>query len=128
MPGQLPKVAFSGRIKPFQMRKKKLFLVFLKSEYSTKLDQLKSINKGQSLHLREGFQKKRQIIHILWIGVLPPPPLSTLAKVNNIHTKEFSSTFDDLPPRPLSTFIHINTIFLISTYQYLKKNKILNYG
>ena len=40
--------------------------------------------------LRGGFQKKtRQIFHFLWISVFPPPPLSTSAGVNNIHTKEF---------------------------------------
>ena len=61
MPGQLPKVAFSGRIKPFQITN--LFFVFLKSEYSTKLYQLMSINKGQSLHLTR-FQHKF-ILHVM---------------------------------------------------------------
>ena len=56
--------------------------------------------------LREGFQNKnRQIIHILWISVLPPLPLSTSAEVNNIHTKEFFlSTFADPPPSALIHF------------------------
>ena len=57
-------------------------------------------------------KKKRQIIHILWISVLPPPPLSTLAEVNNIHTKEFFYPHSVTPPpSPLSTFIEINDIF-----------------
>ena len=29
--------------------------------------------------------KKRLIIHFLWISVQPHPPLSTLAKIINIH-------------------------------------------
>ena len=40
--------------------------------------------------------KKRQIIHILWISVLPFP-LSTSEKFNNIHTKDFLSIFAGLP-------------------------------
>ena len=41
--------------------------------------------------VREGFKKKLQIIHILWINVFSPPPplLITSAKVNNIYTKDF---------------------------------------
>ena len=43
---------------------------------------------------------------------LTPPPLSTSARVNNIHTKQFFlSTFGDPPYSPLSTFININDIF-----------------
>ena len=43
---------------------------------------------GNIFVLGKGSKKKRQIIHILWIRVLPPS-LSSSAKVNNIHTKEF---------------------------------------
>ena len=61
---------------------------------------------------REGFRKeeKRQIIHIFWISVLPsPPPLSTSAEVNIIHTKELLSTFADPPlsPYPLLSILMI---------------------
>ena len=45
-----------------------------------------------------------QIIHILWIRVLPPPPLSTSAKVNNIHTKEFFYPHSVTPPLALIHF------------------------
>ena len=66
-------------------------------------------NKGKVSTTR----KKQQIIHILWISVLPSlPPLTTLAKVNNIHTKEFFIHIcgPPLPPLALSTFIKINNI------------------
>ena len=39
--------------------------------------------------LGKGSKKKRQIIHLWWISVLPPPPLSAWTEVNNIHTKDF---------------------------------------
>ena len=42
---------------------------------------------------------------------LTPPPLSTSAEVNNIHTKEFCYPHSVTPPLPLSTFIKINDIF-----------------
>ena len=73
-------------------------------------------------HTKGRVLKKTQIILILWISVLPRPPLSTLAKVNNIHTKElFLSTFADPPPRPLSTFISTTNIFSFNFYlEFLK--------
>ena len=56
--------------------------------------------------------KKRQIILILWISVIAPPPLSTLAKVVNIQTKEF---FNPLGFYPLLAIL------------ILKKNVFINY-
>ena len=52
-----------------------------------------------SLRLGKG-SKKKQIIHILLISVLHPPPLSTPAKVNNTHTKEFFIHISWHPPTP----------------------------
>ena len=66
------------------------------------------------MHLRERFNKKTANYPHFVDKHFTPPPLSTSAEVNNIHTKEFLlSTFaDPHPPRPLSTFIDINNIFL----------------
>ena len=50
--------------------------------------------------LREGFQKKRQIIPFWWISVLPPP-LIHLGKINNIHIKEFFYPPSTTPPLAL---------------------------
>ena len=57
-----------------------------------------------------GSKKNLQNIHIWWIIVLPPPLLSTPAKVNNIHNKEFFHPHS-LTPLFLSTFINISNIF-----------------
>ena len=63
MPGHLPKMAFIRRIKPFQMIFL-FFFLFIKSQYSTKLCQLMSMNGGQTLHL-SGFQ------HTFILRVMP---------------------------------------------------------
>ena len=60
--------------------------------------------------------KKRQKYPHFVDKRLTPPPLSTSAKVNNIHTKEF--VYPHLgphPPSPLSTFIKNNNIFSSSS-------------
>ena len=49
MPGHLPKMAFSGRIMPFQTTIYNF--LFIKSPYINKLIQLMSMNGGQTLHL-----------------------------------------------------------------------------
>ena len=54
--------------------------------------------------LGKGSQKKRQIINILWISVLPSPPLFTSAEVDNIHIKEFFIHIYPLPPSALNNF------------------------
>ena len=54
--------------------------------------------------LREGFQKKTANYPYFVDKRLTPPPLSTSAKVNNIHTKEFFYPHSGTPPLAL---IHI---------------------
>ena len=57
----------------------------------------------------QGMVKKRQIIHILWISVLPPP-LSTSTKFSNIHTKEFFIDIRGHPPCPFPLFCYQKSI------------------
>ena len=55
--------------------------------------------------LGKGSKKKRQIIHIFWMGLLP-------AEVNKIHTKEFSKNW------PLGRFFH-RVAMSVYIYMYI---------
>ena len=58
-----------------------------------------------SMILREGFQKKANYPHFV-DKRLTPPPLSTSAEVNNIHTKELFHPLSGIPLHPLLALIH----------------------
>ena len=112
------RLSFSKKKSPHESRS-------FRRESNTKLPILHSLihlNTDVCQSLREGFQKKRQIIHILWISVLLPPPLSTWAKVNNIHTKEFFYPHFLIPPP--SALIHVYRyyffFFLFSIYDFFQ--------
>ena len=74
-----------------------------------------------SLTAKWRVQKKRQIICILRISVLPParPPLSASAKVNNIHTKEFSKHRPSGPMLSISQNVRLSVRLCVRLSVYL---------